>query len=205
VSKQKKGTPAKEAKASSTDPDARQMRFADGSTGQGYNPQVITTPKSGIIVDVRMTSRRNDSGQLTPMLESLRSRYGHSPKRILGDSHYAVKEDVVKAVKDKVEVYCPTSKGRKNSKEKSKKSLEYKRSKEPQELKDWRAQMETEEAKIVRRRRSQTEKVHGWFKSKMPHSQFKLRGLIGVQTELLLFSIGYNLKRFFKLMPLKTA
>ncbi len=203
---QKKGTRAvKEAKASSTDPDARKMRFPDGSSGPGYNPQVMTTPKSGIIVDVKVTQERNDSNLMSPMLDSFKSRYGKHPKRILADTQYGVIKDVEEALENKIDLYCPIRKGRKNSKEESKKRLERKRSKESQELKDWRAKMETEEAKIVRRRRSQTEKVHGWMKSKMTHCQLKLRGLIGVQTEILLFAIGYNLKRYGNMMSLRTA
>jgi transposase len=203
--KQKKGTEAKEAKASSTDPDARKMHFSDGSIKPGYNPQIMTTSKSGIIVDVKTTQERNDSNLMSPMLDSFKSRYGRYPKRFLADSHYPVKKDVEEALRSKIDVYCPAPKERKNSKEESKKRLARKRAKESQELKDWRAKMETEEAKVVRKRRGQTEKVHGWMKSKMPFCQLKLRGLIGAQTEILLFAIGYNLKRYFNLASLKTV
>ena len=203
--KQKKGTKPKEAKASSTDPDARKMYFSDGSTNSGYNPQVMTTPKSGVIVDVKATQDRNDSNLMSPMLDSFKSRYGKYPKRFLADSHYPVQKDVVEALENEIDVYCPTRKGRKNSKEESKKRLGRKRLKEPQALQDWRAKMETEEARTIRKRRSQTEKVHGWIKSKMPHSQLKLRGLVGVQTEMLLFSVAYNLKRYFNMTPLKAV
>jgi hypothetical protein len=127
---QKKGTKAvKEAKASSTDPDTRKMRFPDGSSGPGYNPQVMTTPKSGIIVDVKVTQERNDSNLLSPMLDSFKSRYGQHPKRVLADTHYGVIKDVEEALENKIDVYCPIRKGRKNSKEASKKELERKRSK----------------------------------------------------------------------------
>ena len=202
--KQKKGTEAKEAKVSSTDPDARRMYFADGSTKPGYNPQIMTTPKSGVIVDVKTTQDRNDSNLMSPMLDSFKSRYGRYPKQFLADSHYPVKKDVEEALGNKIDVYCPSPKGRKNSTEASKKRLARKRAKESQVLQDWRAKMETEEAKIIRKRRGQTEKIHGWMKSKMSFCQLKLRGLVGAQTEMLLFSIAYNLKRYFNLAPLKT-
>ena len=203
--KKKKGAKAADAKASSTDVDARQMRFADGSRGPGYNAQFMTAPKSGVIVDVKVTQRRNDSNMLIPMLDSFEGRYGKSPKRILGDSGYTTQVDVTNALDRGIGVYCPQKKDRKGSKAASKKRLERKRSKEPDVLREWRVHMETEAAKKIRSRRIQTEKVHGWIKSKLIHGQLELRGLAGAQIELLLYSIGYNLMRYFNMTPLRAS
>jgi len=203
--KRKKGTKAKEAKASKTDPDARKMSFADGGMGPGYNAQVMTTSKSGVIVDIKVTQRRNDSGMLTPLLDSFESRYGSIPGRILGDTSYCAKDDVKKVLERGVGVYCPQTKARKESKEKSKKEFERRRLKEPEILREWRLRMDTDEAKEIRGRRMQTEKVHGWIKSKMPHSQVKLRGQAGAQIEMLLYALGYNLMRFFNMVPIKVS
>lgn len=202
--KRKKGTKraiVKEARASSTDASARQMHFADGSKAPGYNCQFMTSPKSGVIVDVKTTQRRNDSNMITPMLDSFKSRYGRFPERLLGDVGYTVAGDIVTALERRVDVYCPQKKASKGSKNESQRRLEIRRSKEPEALQEWRARMDTAEAKVIRRRRSQTEKVHGWIKSKLPHCQLKLRGVEKVQIEVLLFAIGYNLKRYFNMSP----
>ncbi|MGV8947967.1 MAG: transposase [Candidatus Paracaedibacter sp.] len=113
--KRKKGTKAKEAKSSKTDPDARQMRFADGAKGPGYNAQFRTASKIGVIVEVQVIQRRNDSNMLTPMLDSFEFRYGYSPARILGDVNYCVKEDIEKVLRRGMEVYYPQTKSRESS------------------------------------------------------------------------------------------
>src|SRR5882724_5119359 len=53
----KKGEP----KASLTDPDARRMRFADGSVKAGYNVHLAASA-TGMVVSVMATDRRNDAG-----------------------------------------------------------------------------------------------------------------------------------------------
>jgi transposase len=189
-----------ETKISTTDADARMMRFADGSRNPGYNAQIMTTSKSGVIVAVEATQRQNDSNLMQPMLDKFKEKLGSSPKRILVDSNYVTKEDIKSVLESNIEVYGPNKKGRKGSSEKSQKNLAYKRSKEPEALKAWRAQMETSQAKETRQRRKQTEKVNGWIKMAL-RGQLRLRSLEGVQTELLWASIGYNLKRFFNMTP----
>jgi len=203
--KKKKGKKAKEAKTSSTDGDAGHMRFPDKSYAPAYNAQIITSSKGGVIVELKTTQKRNDTNLMTPMLDSFEEHYGIKPKRILADIGYSVQEDIITVEEREVEVYCPQKKGQKNSTEESKRKLANKRAKEPEVLRNWRAKMETTEARVVRSRRRRTEKVHGWIKSKMTHSQLSLRGIGGAQTQLLVSAIGYNMIRFFNLKPLKVA
>jgi transposase len=193
-----------ETKISTTDSDARMMRFPDGAVNPGYNAQIMTTTKSSVIVAVEATQRQNDSNLMQPMLDKFKERCGSSPKRILVDSNYVTQSDVISVLESDVEVYGPNKKGRKESTEKALKELASKRSKEPETLKVWRSQMETSEAKIIRKCRKQTEKVNGWIKMAL-RSQLRLRTLANVQTEILLVSIGYNLKRFFNMAPLVTT
>ena len=46
-----------EPKASLSDPEARNMRFADGAIGPAYNVQIVGTPREGIILSLEMTDR----------------------------------------------------------------------------------------------------------------------------------------------------
>jgi hypothetical protein len=91
------------------------MRFADGAKGPGYNAQFRTASKIGVIVEVQVIRRHNDSNMLTPMLDSFEFRYGYSPARILGDGSYCVKEDIEKVLRRGMEVYCPKTKSRESS------------------------------------------------------------------------------------------
>lgn len=61
-------------RASLTDPEARRMRFADGAVRAAYNIQFAVTAAEGLIVAVKATDRRNDSGLARPMLEAAEAR-----------------------------------------------------------------------------------------------------------------------------------
>ena len=69
------GRKVTEARASTTDPEARTMKFADGGYRPGYNVQFATDTESGVIVGVEVTNAGNDSEQLPPMLDQLNDRY----------------------------------------------------------------------------------------------------------------------------------
>src|SRR6266404_5534397 len=101
----KKGEP----KASLTDPDARRMRFADGSVKAGYNVHLAASA-TGMVVSVMATDRRNDAGMAVPMVDDIKRRYGRVPKRLLVDTNYAPADDIVALASregDGVLVYAP--------------------------------------------------------------------------------------------------
>jgi len=64
-----------ELRVSLTDPQARFMRFADGSIKAGYNIPVAANG-SGVVLTVTATDRRNDAGLAVPMIEDIARRYG---------------------------------------------------------------------------------------------------------------------------------
>ncbi len=69
----------KEPAASTTDPEARRMRFADGAVRAGYNAQLAVTAEHGFIVAIEVTDRRNDAGFARPMAEAVEARLGQTP------------------------------------------------------------------------------------------------------------------------------
>jgi hypothetical protein len=85
----------KEPKASTTDPEARHMRFPDGAIRPAYNAQIAATPKEGVIVAIAVTDRRNDAGLAGPRVNDIVRRYGRTPERLLVDTSYATSEDIV--------------------------------------------------------------------------------------------------------------
>ena len=88
--KKKKGP-----KASTTDARARRMRFADGSMRAGYNLQLAVSTDSHVIVGVQETDRRNDAGLAGSMVEQIERRYGARPARLLVDTRYAARKDLL--------------------------------------------------------------------------------------------------------------
>lgn len=89
--------PAKEARASTTDPEARNMRFPNGGCGPGFNTQFSTDTRSGIIVGVEMTNSGSDAEQLPPMLDQIEQRYEQNPEQALVDGGFATKEAITDA------------------------------------------------------------------------------------------------------------
>ena len=86
-----------QARASTTDPEARVMRMADGGYRPAYNVQLATDVDGRVIVGVQVTNRGADAAQMEPMLEAIERRTGTLPREHLVDGGY-VKLDAIEAV-----------------------------------------------------------------------------------------------------------
>ena len=82
------------ARVSTTDPDARRMTMADGGVRPAFNAQVTTATGSQVIVGVTLTNAGTDLGQLQPMVEQLRRRYGRGPAEVLAEGGYVALQDI---------------------------------------------------------------------------------------------------------------
>lgn len=76
------------ARVSTTDPEARVMRMADGGYRPAYNIQFATDPESQVIVGVEVTNEGSDQGQLEPMLDQIEERYEVTPADALVDGGF---------------------------------------------------------------------------------------------------------------------
>jgi transposase len=91
--KRKKGDGEK-TRVSTTDPDARKMKMANGGYNPAYNVQFANDADSRMVVAVDVTNAGTDGGELAPMHEKVRATYGKTPNKVLVDSAYATKEGV---------------------------------------------------------------------------------------------------------------
>ena len=83
----------KEPRASTTDPQARVMKMADGGFRPAYNCQIGTVAEGQIVVDVAIDTTGSDRGLLRPMLERLKERYQQPPRRHLVDGGFHKNDD----------------------------------------------------------------------------------------------------------------
>lgn len=90
----KNGKPQGAARASTSDPDARVMKMADGGFRPAYNVQVITDPVSGLIVGTAIDTTGSDRGLLRKALDKLKQTYDKVPKRMLADGGYFAAPDI---------------------------------------------------------------------------------------------------------------
>jgi transposase len=137
-------------KASTSDPEARQMHFPDGAVRPAYNAQIAAAPKEGLIVAIEMTDRRNDAGLAKPMVDDIARRYGRAPERLLVDTHYATRRDIVALAAHAggpVRVYAPPPVDSEDVKPAS--LGRRRREMEAACLKEWRERMASEAGKAV--------------------------------------------------------
>ena len=98
-----------EARASSTDPEARVMKMADGGYRPAYNWEFATDVAQLVIVGVDVVNVGSDKGQMTPMLRQLVHRYGRLPLQWLVDGGF-VKLSVLEEWAAQVQILAPVPK-----------------------------------------------------------------------------------------------
>jgi hypothetical protein len=109
--KRQNGKKPKEPRASTTDPQARVMKMADGGFRPGYNVQVASVAGEQIVVTLEVRNNGSDRGLMRPMLERLRA-LGRSPRRHLADGGFGCAQDIEWAHHKRIEVYCPPTKSK---------------------------------------------------------------------------------------------
>jgi len=185
----------KEPRASTTDPEARCMRFPDGAVRPAYNAQIAAAPKEGVIVSIAVTDRRNDAGLAGPMVDDIARRYGRTPDKLLVDTSYATSKDIIALAahaKGPVEVYTPPPSERDDVKPATLARRIRKREKEPACLKEWRERMASEAGQAVYALRKRIERVNADRKNH-GFGFLPVRGLIKAKAHALWHALASNL------------
>lgn len=175
-----------EARASTTDPDARKMRMADGGYRPAYNVQISTDTATQIIVDAKATQANSDGAQLAPAVERIEQRHQSVPEEMLADSGYAKRGDVETLAAKECDVYMPVPPPGNPPKNPTPDS---------EEVVEWKERMATEEAqKVYKERASTAECVNAQMRNR-GCQQFGVRGINKVNAVVLLFAVAHNLVR----------
>jgi transposase len=187
----KSGRPVNEARASTTDPEARNMKFADGGYRPGYNVQFVTDVDSGLIVDAAVVNAGNDFEQAVPSLNNIQCRYGVVPEKLLVDGGFSSKETIEQVTACGTVIYAPL-KDEDKQLEAGKDPYARKRKDSPA-MAAWRARMGTEEAKQIYGLRGQTAEWSNAQARNRGFSRMPVRGLqkCGIVTRL--FAIAHNI------------
>jgi transposase len=186
----KSGRKADEARASTTDPEARVMKFADGGYRPGYNVQFATDTESGVIVGVEVTNAGTDGDELTPMLDQLEERYDRVPNEAVVDGGYVKLEAIEGAAKRGCTVYAPPKDEEKQRK--AGKDPYAPKSGDSEAVAAWRARMGTEAAKLIYGLRCQTAE---WVNAQCRNRglwQMPVRGQPRCRIVGLLYAIAHN-------------
>jgi len=180
-----------EARASTTDPEARVMKFACGGYWPGYNVQFSTDTQSGVIVGVEVTNSGTDGSELPPMLDQLDERYERVPPEALVDGGFATVETIDKAAERGCTVYAPLKDEEKQQAEG--KDPHARRKGDSDAVADWRSRMGTEAAKAIYGLRSQTAE---WVNAQCRNRglwHMPVRGRPRCRIVALMYAIAHNL------------
>jgi transposase len=191
--KQRKDRNPGETRASTTDPDARVMRMADGGFRPAFNAQFATDTASQVIVAVEVTTRGNDFGEMAPMADQVRRRYRRTPRQWLADGGYLDQSDIEKLAGMGTEAFVPPAKPR------TTRPAHRVWRKDGPGVAAWRRRMKTRAGqRIYRERPGAAECVNAQARNR-GLTQFLVRGRQKVRTVLLWFALAHNVLRAAKL------
>lgn len=179
-----------EPRASSTDPEARVMKMADGGFRPAYNVQFATATDTQLIVGVDVSNTGSDLGQLPPMLDQVEQRYGQRPAQWLVDGGYARHDDIEEADGRGTTVYAPVPKPKDPSRD-----PHLPRGDDSAAIAQWRQRMGGSEAKDIYRQRAATAECVNAIARGRGLSRFVVRGLNKVKAVALWYALAHNLMR----------
>lgn len=188
----KKGD-GKNARASSTDPDARRTKMPDGGTRPALNAQFGTDVKSGLIVGVEATNAVNDANELEPMLDEIKGNIGRDPEAMLNDGGYSTKDNIDLAAERGTVLYTPIKEEKKQLNE-GKDPYAPKKGDSPA-MAAFRARMGLPESKAMYKLRGQSAEWVNANARRHDLYMLRVRGLRKVQAVLLIFALAHNLQR----------
>jgi transposase len=180
------------ARASSTDPEARVMKMANGGFNPAYNVELATDVQSQIITGVDVVNVGSDRDQLLPMIEQHQERYEETPDAALIDGGFVKKEDFeeIGKLSPQTTIYAPVPKPRnKTIDEHAPKTGD------GPATQAWRARMATPEAQAIYKDRASTAECVNAIARNRGLQQFRVRGSPKVKAVVLWYVLAHNLMR----------
>jgi transposase len=199
---QRKKGDGETTRVSTTDPEARKMKMANGGYDPAFNVQFATDADSRVIVAVDVTNGGTDGGELPPMLEKVRSHYGKTPAHALVDSAYATQESVTTAEVNGTKVVSTMP--RSSQLIKNGKDPHSRQRRDTDEYAAFRTRMaDPEYQKLYKSRPSIAEFPNADCRNRNLR-QFRVRGLVKAKAVALWHALVFNFLRLIKLEVLAT-
>jgi transposase len=192
VEAKKKSSEKEKARVSTTDPEARVMKMADGGYRPAYNVQLGTDTATQIISGVDVSNSGGDQGKMAPMVDQHEERYDETPDEMLVDGGFAKKDDItrVSPPEGKTTVYAPVQKSKKDDLD-----PHTPRDNDSPAVAEWRTRMATDQAKEVYRERASTAECVNAIARNRGLQQFRVRGSPKVKAVILWYVLAHNLMR----------
>ena len=211
AAKRRNGDKPEDARTSTTDADASNMKMGDGGFRPAYNVQFATDCAAQVIVGVEVVTAGSDMAQLAPMVEQVEQRLGRAPEQWLVDGGFPA-HGQVDAVAGKTELYAPVPKpklpkskvGDKGSNDgpppPSGSEFEPKPGDSPAVV-QWRQRMKSDDAREIYKDRAATAECVNAQARNRGLQRMPVRGLAKVRCVARLFALAHNLMRMAVLAP----
>lgn len=192
AAKRRNGKPPDEARTSTTDPDARVMKMADGGYRPAYNAELATDTASQVIVGVALTNAGTDQGQLGPMVGQLERRYDRAPDAVLVDGGFVNLAEIEALAESAggTTLYAPPPTPRDPTRDRH-----VPLPGDAPAVAAWRIRMGTAEAKRIYRERAATAECVNAIARNRGLRHIGVRGLAKARAILLWFALAHNLMR----------
>src|SRR5215210_4410919 len=189
-----------QARVSTTDPDARVMKLADGGFRPAFNVEYGTDTASQLIVSVDVINLGSDMAQLGPGLDQVEARCGRPPRAALVDGGFAAVDSITAAERRGVTVYAPVQQPRD-----PRRDPHLPRPGDSAEVAAWRVRMGTDDAKEVYKERAATAECVNALARLRSLERFWVRGLSAVRCVALLVALTHNALRRASLLRARAA
>ncbi len=202
AARRRNGQPVEAARASTTDPEARVMKMADGGFRPAFNAQLATDTASQVIVGVDVGEVGSDHGQLGPMVRQLERRHGRAPGAMLVDGGFVnlTEIETISVTHCGTTLYAPPTTPRDRTRDPFLPLPD-----DPPAVAAWRVRMGTPEAKAIYRERAATAECVNAIARNRGLRQMPVRGLVKARAVLLWFALAHNLLRSVLLRRLAGA
>lgn len=194
---QRKKGDGETTRVSTTDPDARKMKMANGGFDPAYNVQFATDGDARVIVAVEVTNGGTDGGELPPMLDKIKGQYGRTPAKILADSAYATQESVTTA--EAAGTIVVSTVPRAEQLKKHGKDPHARQRGDTDEYVQFRARMADPEYKTLYKTRPSIAEFPNADCRNRNLRQFRVRGLVKVKAVALWSALAFNFLRLIRL------
>lgn len=190
--------PDEKAQRNFTDPESRIMPDGanKGSFLQGYNAQVAVDDTAQVIVAAELTQQTNDSRQLIPMLEQVKTNMGRKPEVVSADAGYWSEANATDENVTGIDLYIATGRV-KHGETIANGSEPPPASATPKQAMQHKLRTEAGHA-VYKKRKAIVEPVFGQIKEQRGFRRFSLRGLDKVRAEWKLVCATANLLKLFR-------
>lgn len=182
--------PEPEPRVSTTDPEARVMKMADGGFRPAFNAQLAVDAPTQLIAAVAVTNSGSDMGQMAPMHQQLVQRYGRVPKHWLGDGGFTKLQAIEELHAQGTQAVVPPTSSRNPAIDPF-----APKASDSAALAQWRALMGSDEGKVLYRQRGATVECANAQLRRRGLQQLNVRGLLKAHAVLLWHALAHNLMR----------